>query len=125
MQCNKDISKIQNHFPVIVKPSCMRLRVNVRVYLAKFRNNAITFSWMLRCKKALEKRIEKRHEVEINLKEKSESHKMNIRKELRDIAPLRETMEKELEHVGLVLKKLDAQTKEINLYRERRVHRAK
>lgn len=75
---------------------------------------------MLRCKKALEKRIEKRHEVETSLKEKSESHKMNIRKELRDIAPLRETMEKELEHVGLVLKKLDAQTKEINLYRERR-----
>ncbi|KAK6798280.1 hypothetical protein RDI58_005982 [Solanum bulbocastanum] len=41
-------------------------------------------------------------------------------KELQDIAPLRETMEKELELVGLVLKKLDAQTKEINLYRERR-----
>lgn len=72
-------------------------------------------------KKELENRIEeRREEIEIDLKEKEKAFEEHKKRELQDIASLRETLEKELEHVGLELNKLDAERKEINLDRERR-----
>ncbi|GLT44235.1 hypothetical protein SLA2020_181440 [Shorea laevis] len=72
-------------------------------------------------KRELENCIEKKHdELESSLREREEAFEQEKKSQLEYINGLKETAEKELEHVSLEMKRLDAERMNIKLDREQR-----